>query len=45
MKKLFVVLFIVSVIFAGCTPKDDIKDGTHNDDGVVYSEVVNQFVM
>lgn len=45
MKKVLVVLFLVSVIFTGCSPKDGVKDGTHNDDGVVHVEVVHQFVM
>ena len=45
MKKVLVVLFLVSVIFTGCSPKDGVKDGTHKDDGVVHIEVVHQFVM
>ncbi len=45
MKKLFVVLLLVSVIFTGCSPKDGVKDGTHKDDGVVHVEVVHQLVM
>ena len=38
MKKLFVVLFVFSFLFVGCSPKDEVKDGTHLDDGVVYVE-------
>ncbi|MBQ7890713.1 MAG: hypothetical protein IJ359_01005 [Erysipelotrichaceae bacterium] len=45
MKKVLVVLFLVSVIFTGCSPKDGVKDGTHNDDGVVHVEVDGKFVM
>ena len=45
MKKVLVVLFLVSVIFTGCSPKDGVKDGTHKDDGVVHVEVVHQLVI
>lgn len=39
MKKLLVVLFVLSLLFVGCGPKDGVKDGTHKDDGVVYVEI------
>lgn len=38
MKKIFILL-LVFVLFA-CSPKGEIKDGTHLDDGVVYVEVM-----
>ena len=33
MKKLFVICLVLCFVFSGCSP----KDGTHKDDGVVYT--------
>ena len=38
MKKMFIVVLVV--LLCACSPKSEIKDGTHLDDGVVYVEVI-----